>query len=67
MELIERHIISKKQPFNQSETQFAINNYGHLTVRKYDKGDRNKDTLIVFTEKETNDLRNFLKRTLSNW
>lgn len=44
------------------ETQVAFNSNGCLTVRKYDRDDKDKDEIIIFNQNETREIISLFKQ-----
>ena len=62
MEKLKRKIKADKEEIVGDSTQYAINSWGHLTIRVFNKENPDEDTLIVLTKEETWRLKAFLKR-----
>ena len=61
MEQIKRKIKAKREEIIGDSKQYAINSWGHLTIRSFNKENLDEDTLIVFTKQETYELKSFLQ------
>ena len=48
-------------PENYTAVQVSINNWGHLTIRFFNRDDQNKDILIVFDDFTTRRIIGFIK------
>ena len=66
MEKIKRKIKAEKEEITGDSTQFAINSWGHLTIRIFNKENPDEDTLVVLTRDETNRLQSFLRTIQRN-
>ena len=62
MEIIKRKIDIKKENFAEKEVQFAINDWGHFTIRVFDKDNEKEDQVIVFPKETTRRLISFCKK-----
>ncbi len=63
MEIIERTIKTKKRTIDptKNEIQISYNNFGHLTIRFFERGKEDKDTIIVFTAGQTGQIIRFVR------
>ena len=61
MEQIKRKIKAKREEITGDSIQYAINSWGHLTIRVFNKENPDEDILIVFTTQETYELKSFLQ------
>ena len=63
MEYIKREIKTEKieLPKEYNAVQVSLNNWGHLTVRFFNRDNQNKDILIVFDDFTTRRIIGFIK------
>ena len=63
VEYIKREIKTEKieLPENYTAVQVSINNWGHLTIRFFNRDDQNKDIIIVFDDFTTRRIIGFIK------
>lgn len=52
------------EKFDHRQMQVSYNSFGHLMMRFFDKEKPNEDSIIVFTQMETNRIIQFIKDRL---